>query len=322
MTDVSSKNLQVRLLILVLLAFIPALGFFWYANKEMRALQLQSKEQELLQRVQVTSAEYRRFLKEGQAFLGTLAEFPEIRNAEMPTCNQRLQGILLQTPLYTTVSVIGADGYMRCGGLVPDGALYLGDRAYYIRAVSLNQFAVGEYTLGRITGKPVVGLALPLTVDGEVGGVLATSIDLEFLGVSTLRSPLPDGHTFTVLDSEGQVLVRLPATGDFTLADSVGGIAGEDFPLPPEGREAIIASGVDLDGVERLFAVSGLRGGTGEPQGFVAIGRTQATLMDEVDRVVGMQLRYLAGGAILLLALAWVLGHFWLVRGTAEASRS
>ncbi|MFC1661075.1 hypothetical protein ACFL3S_06420 [Gemmatimonadota bacterium] len=319
MTDVTSKNLQIRLLILVFLAFIPALAFFWYANRETRALQLQAQEGELLQRVQVTAAEYRRMIKESEGFLGTLAEFPEIRTAQTPTCTERLRGILPLTPHYTTISVIGLDGYLSCGGLVTNGDLFLGDRAYFIQATTLNRFAVGEFALGRITGKPVLGLALPYAPDGELQTVVATSLDLGFLGASSARN-LPEEHTFTVLDRNGQVMVRLPATGDFTLADSIGAMAGEDFPALPEARGSAIVTGTDLDGVERLFAVASLQGEAGEPQGYVAVGRTRMTLMEEVDRMVGLQLRYLAGGAILLLALAWVLGHFWLVRGSAESS--
>lgn len=319
MADVSSKNLQIRLFILVVLAFIPALGFFWHANRELRSLQLQAKEQELVQRAEVTAAEYNRIVQEGQVFLAALSEFPEIREAQGPTCTRRLQDIIEHTPNYTTITFIGMDGYMRCGALTAGGELFLGDRAYFVQATNLNRFSVGEYALGRITGKPVVGLALPISSNGEITGVLASSIDLDYLAETTRGMALPDDHTFTVLDRNQRVLVRRPTTGDFTLADSVGAVAGEGFPALPEGRMASVVAGTDLDGVERLFAVAGLRGGTGQAQGYVAIGRTRATLMDEVDKVVGTQLRFLATMAILLLALAWVLGHFWLVRRSPAA---
>ncbi len=62
MVDVSSRNLQVRLLILVFLAFIPALGIFWYANRELRNLQLEAKEQELVQRAGEVAMEYNRLV--------------------------------------------------------------------------------------------------------------------------------------------------------------------------------------------------------------------------------------------------------------------
>jgi hypothetical protein len=64
----------------------------------------------------------------------------------------------------------------------------------------------------------------------------------------------------------------------------------------------------------RLFAVAPLRASVGEPQGYLAFGRTEATLMEEVDAVVDRELRFLAVGAVALLALAWILGHFWVAR--------
>jgi hypothetical protein len=109
-------------------------------------------------------------------------------------------------------------------------------------------------------------------------------------------------------------MVRRPQSGDFTLADSVGAIAGAEFPDPPEQPGARLAVGVDLDGIERLFAVAPLRSPNGGIEGYVAIGRTRATLMQEVDDIVSLQLRFLAVGGIVLLALAWALGHFWLTR--------
>jgi hypothetical protein len=114
------------------------------------------------------------------------------------------------------------------------------------------------------------------------------------------------------------MLVRLPHTGDFTLADSVGAIADPDFPDPPEGDEPVVVAGIDFDGIERLFAVAGLSGAMGTQEGYLAIGRTRVTLMEEVDRIVELQLRLLAIGGVLLLALAWALGHFWLARCPPE----
>jgi hypothetical protein len=114
------------------------------------------------------------------------------------------------------------------------------------------------------------------------------------------------------------MLVRLPHTGDFTLADSVGAIAEPTFPAPPDGDEPVVVAGIDFDGIERLFAVVGLRGTPGDSEGYLAIGRTRVTLMEEVDQIVDLQLRLLAIGGVVLLALAWALGHFWLARCPPE----
>ncbi|MBT8397700.1 MAG: hypothetical protein HKO65_02280 [Gemmatimonadetes bacterium] len=314
MVDVSSRSLQVRLLILVFLAFIPALGIFWYANREFRNLQLEAKEDELIRRAEAVATEYQRLITEGELFLGTLSEFDEVRSTRFPTCTEHLARVLQHTDHFTFISVIGMDGYLACGSLTPESALFLGDRAYYVRAMSRQVFSVGEFSLGRVTGKPVLGMALPMGTEGMSAPILATSLDLNVLAIRPLGGTLPEGYTFSVLDPNKRVLVRLPQTGDFSLADSVGAIAGPEFPGPPEGGDAVIVTGTDFDGIERLFAVAELGSATGGTEGYLAIGRTRITLMQEVDEIVRLQLRFLAVGGVVLLALAWALGHFWLAR--------
>lgn len=314
MPTVSSRVLQVRLLILVLLAFIPAIGFFWYTSSELRELHLEAQEQELARRAQTLMREYRTLLEQNRTFLATLAEFPDIRDGRFPECNRYLERATQHMEGLTTISLIGMDGYLSCGSVIPSEGLYLGDRLYFLRASSRQDFSLGEFTLGRISGMPVVGVAIPIMEDGQVAAVLGSSVNLNSLADEISSSPLPEGYTLTILDRDGRVMVRLPRTGDFTLADSVGAIAGPDFPTLPEGRIPVLVEGEDLDGMPRLFAVAPLMGPVGEPQGYLAFGRTRATLMDEVDAMVDRELRFLAGGALALLALAWVLGHFWVAR--------
>jgi hypothetical protein len=314
MASVSTRTLQLRLLILVFVAFVPALAFFWYTSNELRDLQLQGKEEELVRRAQVIATEYQLLLEESQRYLSTLAEFPQISAGRAPNCSEYLQRSLSHAQEYTTISLIGMDGYLACGAVTPDGELYLGDRAYYTRASARGSFAVGSFSIGRMTGLPVVGMALPIRDGDRMAWVLAASLDLRVLADRVSPDTLPQGYTFTVLDRDGRVMVRLPSTGDFTLADSIGAQAEAGFPALPEGREPTVVRGTDLDGMVRLFAVAPLRTAGGDTQGYLAFGRTQVTLMEEVDSVVDLELRYLAAGALALLALAWILGHFWVAR--------
>lgn len=318
MADVSSRILQVRLLILVFLAFIPALGLFWYTNRALRDLQLDAKRGDLVMRAQEVATDYQRLVHGGEAFLGALSEFEEVRTARPGECNRRLAAVLQHADQFTTISVIGPDGYLACGSLSPETPLYLGDRAYYIRASSNHVFSVGDFALGRITGQPVVGLAHPLVDGTSPSGVLAGSIDLNHLADRMRGGNLPEGFTLSVLDRTGRVMVRLPRDGDFTLADSVGALAGESFPGLPDGNSPSLVAATDLDGIERLFAVAALRSPSGSMEGYLAVGRTYMTMMEEVDQVVRTQLRFLALGGIVLLVMAWALGHFWLARCPPE----
>jgi len=312
MDDVSPRTLQVRLLILVFVAFIPAMGIYWYAGKQLRSLQLEARERELVYRAEGAAAEYRSMIHQSRAFLASLAEFPQIRNVHVPACTEYLGRITQHAPHFTTISVIGMDGYLACGSLTPEADLYLGDRAYFLRATSRKTFSVGEFALGRITGKPVLGVAHPILEGDEVKSVLAASLDLDLLGQRPGDRSLPPGYTFTVLDSNRRVLVRLPRHGGFTQADTVGATANEEFPSPPEGSRAALVPGIDLDGMERLFAVAPLLGPVGGGEGYVAFGRAHMSLLADVHEVAGHQFRFLALGGVFLLLLAWVLGTFWL----------
>jgi len=314
MTNVTTRTLQVRLLILVVLAFLPALGFFWYVNGELRQLQMEAKEQELVQRAQAIATKYGSLLDQSRNYLATLAEFPEVRAGRNPICGEYLHRAIQHMEAFTSLSLIGMDGYLACGAVTLESDLYLGDRAYFLRASSRNAFAVGEFTLGRLSGLPVVGIAYPISDDGVLHSILATSVDLNLLASGASTTPLPEGYTFTVLNRDKRVMVRLPRTGDFTLADSVGSMAGAGFPDIPRSGDPVVVEGTDLDGMERLFAVAALGRTGGDPQGYLAFGRTRVTLMEEVDAIVDLELRYLAGGALILLILAWALGHFWVAR--------
>ncbi len=313
------RNLQARLFLLVILAFLPALGLYWYSNRELGRLQLQGHVRDLVQVTQLAGVEYERLLEDSEALLGSLAEIPEIREAEVPACNELLARVQDHTPRYTTISVIGLDGYLMCGSLPVEGGLYLGDRAYFARAVEDNRFAIGVYQLGRITGKPTLGVALPVTgSQGEVERIIGASIDLTHLGNVADQATLPEDATFTVLDRNGRVLVRRPRGRDPVVGDSVGAMRPEGFPALPEEWGAVVREGVDLDSFEKVFAVAALRGESARPEGYLTVARHESELLTQVDRIAQRELRYLAISGLIILVVAWLWGHYGMVRWAAK----
>ena len=314
--DDATRN-QLRLIVLVLIAFLPSILLYRYANDTLRMHEMRAHEAELLQLARVTAVEYEQLVVESRQLLGALAEFPEIREGRGQACNQRLASVLNHTPQYTTLSLIGVDGYLACGSLTVDGGLYLGDRTYYALATTTRQFSVGNYALGRITGKPTVGVAYPIPnpEGSDASNVLAASIDLSALGERARERNLPEGTTFTMLDRGSNVLVRLPAGRHPLGYDTVGAVAPETFLSAPLGlKEPFIETGTDLDGVDRLFAVAPFLGGNDRMAGFLVIGREEATLLANVDAVVRAEFRFLALTGIAVIILAWLFGHYALVR--------
>ena len=313
---------QIRLFVLVFLSFLPAVGLYFYANGILHERELARNEEQLLQLTRTVAVEYQLLIDESEQLLGSLSEFPEIRSASGPECSRRLGSVLAHTPQYTTLTVIGMDGYLACGSLTLDGDLYLGDRAYFTRANVTSRFAVGDYAVGRITGKPTLGVAYPI-MDGderEVTSVLAASIDLSTLGTHAVRTRIPEGTTFTVVDRDGTILVRVPAGMHPLGHDSVGAQAQEEFmALTGSVVGPTIVNGTDLDGLLRVFAVAPLRGTGATPEGYLVLGKEQALVTEQVDAVVAREFRFLVSAGLVLMVLAWVFGHYALIR-TAPAA--
>lgn len=321
MPEALRAHLQTRLFVLVLLAFLPALFLFVYSGRQTQALQRRIVDEQLSRSAAVASVEYDRLLAEAESLLGVLARVPAIRDGTSGECDRLLREALRVTPQYTTLSRIGLDGYLQCGSLTPEQGLFLGDRAYFTLATTLGQFATGDYALGRITGKPGVGVALPITQEGETRGVLAASIDLTRLATNALSAELAEGMSLTVLDRNGQVLVRQPIRPDPVIEDSIGTMRGEDFPGMPEGQGITLADGVDLDGLPRRFAVAAL-GGSGEGRGYVVIGADRNALTSELESITRSQRWVLLVAAVLLAVLAWIWGHYFLVRRAVSEKRA
>lgn len=308
---------QIRIFILVFLAFLPTVVLYGFASATLQERERTRQEAELRQIAQITQVEYQRLIDQSRQLLAALSEFPEIRNGQQPECSRRLESILDHAPRYTTISLIGADGYLECGSLTPDGALYLGDRAYYMLAMANNRFSVGEYAVGRITGKPTVGVAHPIeAADGSgVTKVLAAALDLSGLGVATAGTSLPSYSTLTVVDRAGNVLVRTPARRHPLGYDSIGARAPEGFVDLRQitGSDPVFVAGTDLDGVDRHFSVVPLRTGR-TVGGYILVGKEEAMMLEEISAVERRDLRLLGIGALVVLALAWVFGHYGLVR--------
>jgi len=308
---------QIRLFILVFLAFLPAIGLYLYANGILREHEIDGSERELLQFSHVTAVEYQRLISESEQILAALAEFPEIRDGASPECSRRLVGVLSHTPQYTTITLVGMDGYLACGSLSLDGGLYLGDRTYFTRAVATTRFSVGDYALGRITGKPTLGVAYPIATDDgtDTRSVLAASIDLSSLGAHALRMKMPEGASFTVLDNDGTVLVREPSGKHPLGYDDVGVHAQDEFfALTDAVTEPTMVHGTDLDGLVRSFAIVPLRGTGATPEGYLMVGREELDVLEQAEAVVNQELRFLVSTGIVLMMLAWIFGHYALVR--------
>jgi hypothetical protein len=314
---------QTRLFVLVSLAFLPTLGLYLYANRSLASAHHLHQEAELLHQADRIGLLYERLLGQSEMLLGALAQMPEFRNPRQPECDRAMSSIIGHVAPYTGIQLIEADGFVACGSLPIDEELYVGDRYYHRAALGNRRFTVGNFIVGRVTGKPVVGLGYPVERldEPDVTAVLALYLDLDELANRAYEMGMPRAATFTVLNREGRVMVRVPSRQSPAGADTIGAGVPASFPVPTGTfPDAYLASGVDLDGVERLFAVRPLRAGGARAYGHAYFGIEEGVLPDAAGTAAIRQLQILALAGVFLLALAWLFGHYTLLRVEPERS--
>jgi hypothetical protein len=77
---------------------------------------------------------------------------------------------------------------------------------------------VGDYTKSRVSGKALLPMAMPLKdTQGKIKGVVALSLDLEWLQRILVERTLPGTENLTVADRNGVFLARQPLPERFVV---------------------------------------------------------------------------------------------------------
>jgi hypothetical protein len=165
MAWLSRTSLRTRLLLLVLLAVIPALGLTLYTNLEERQLRKAQVLEQAMRLSLFVSTDHERLIEDARQFLVTLARLPAVRDRNRAACNALFASLLTRQSSYANLGVIDADGEVFCSAHPMTGQVYAGDRIYFQRAIESRDFAIGEFQIGRITGKATLVFGYPVLDD-------------------------------------------------------------------------------------------------------------------------------------------------------------
>jgi signal transduction histidine kinase len=310
MAWLSRTSLRTRLLLLVLLAVIPALGLTLYTNLEERELRKALVYEHAMRLSRLVSADYERLIEDARQLLVTLARLPAVRDLNRASCNALFTDLLAQRASYANLGVIDADGNIFCSGI--PGQVYLGDRVYFRRAFETRDFAIGEYQVGRLTRKATVNFGYPVLDDaGDVHAVVYAALDLTWLNQLASQAGLPPGTMLTVIDRNGTILSRYPDDGEW-----VGQLMPEPLVLnailTQKGDGTTDAPGTD--GIPRLFSFAPFGGAAQSADAYVSVGIPATVAFAGVNRILARNLAMLGLVAGLALAAAWVGGNLFIVR--------
>ena len=234
----------------------PLLALIFYAAGELyrqAAIQAQENARHL---GRLLLHEHHEQIESARHLLTVLAKVPEVRAAPPARCGAILADIRREHPIYANLGVIRPDGEVVCSAVPSAERVRVADRPYFQRALATRRFVVGEYQIGRITGKPVQVLALPVT-DGadRIRAVVFAALDAGWLNRAAAIG-LPAGASVTLLDADGTVLTRYPEPEKW--------VGRSALPIPAI-REALERGGegtfeaTGLDGVRKLYGYASHR---------------------------------------------------------------
>ncbi|MDD5468655.1 MAG: GAF domain-containing protein [Anaerolineales bacterium] len=306
------SSIRSRLFLLVLLAALPALGLALYTSQVQHNQAAVDAQAEALRLTRLAASNQEALIEAGQQLLITLAQLPVVRGEDAAACDAFFASLLPQYSYYANLGVVAPNGDLLCSALPHPNPVSYADRDWYQEAVKTGDFVIGQFVVGRLTGKAILPLAYPgLDESGHVQFVVISAIDLAWLEQLAAEVELPEGSVFTMIDRHGVILARYPDPQQWV---------GQAFPeaqiveaiLATRGEGTAEATGVD--GVQRLYAFTRL-GGEGEVNyPYVSIGIPTKIAYAEADRMLIINLAGLGLVTLMALAAAGVFGNVFIMR--------
>lgn len=300
-------TLRTSLLLLVLLAILPAMALLLYSNEQQHNNARQMVRASALALANSLAAAHNQALEGAHQTMQALAELPEVKTHDTRRCNAAVSAIVWHYPIYANLGVADANGTVFCDAFPLRRPVSVAGQRAFRRALAHKDFAPGGYETDPVTGKPSLTLAYPiLDASGHVDEVIVASLNPDLIARMLLDAQAPVDATLLLMDSTGTVISRYPLSQRIQPGMQAGAAPIIHTVLQREMGGTVEAAG--LDGVRRLYAFTPL---LNDPASdlylLVGVQPQQAyAAADQAFRkaMLGMLLTGLAA-----LGLAWLIGY-------------
>ncbi|MBD2447551.1 PAS domain S-box protein [Nostoc sp. FACHB-152] len=304
------SSLRTRLILLVLLAVVPALGLIFYTASEQRRTAITEAQENTLRLARLAANNQRQTFEITRQLLKVLAQLPVVRQNNSAECNQLLADILKQDSIYANFVVSDTKGNLICSAIPDSGSVNVADRSYFRLALQTRKFAVGNYQISRLAKRATINFAYPiLDKAGQVQTIVVAAVDLAHLNQLAAQIKMPPDSVLSLVDHKGTLLVRYPDS-QIWVGKSISQDAFNKMTIGGEGVYEVNS----LDGVRRMFAFVSLGENPLQPDAYVRIGIPTSQILSEANGLLICNLVSLGAVTILALIAAWVGGDVFFLR--------
>jgi C4-dicarboxylate-specific signal transduction histidine kinase len=296
------ERFRTRLSLLVLLLVVPAFGLVLYGNLSQRRIQKAAIEDGAKGLAELAAANQSDIIKNAQQLLGTLTQFPFlVLTTNRQFCEFNFGNLLKLSPDYVNFGLIESNGLLFASGVTTNAYADFGDRPYFRRVLTSGKPCIGEFQIGRLTGKPSLNFGYPVRDErGELKRVLFSSVGLTKLYEAVAHIHLPQGGTIMVLDRNGSILANVPQS------QHCAGLCLSNHPVVRTilaGKQTVFSM-PGLDSVPRLHAVHQISDDRSVGM-FVCVSIPLSVSLAQANHALVQNCLVLSLVALLVLAVSW-----------------
>lgn len=297
------------MLLLALLALVPALLYTGSLIVEQRRMATIAAEQQALRLARLVAARYESLTEGAAQVLETLAQLPAVAAARKPACDRLLAERLKGYQSYVNLSVIRFDGRVLCSARPYPSTVDAESLQHFNEVLQSSGFVIGKYRFDSKVGAVITDYAYRLrNGNGKPYAFVHAVIDTQWIARLAREAALPRNSIVDLFDDSGLMLARVPDTG---------GLVGRAILRAPAVGAAIAkhaegtVEGKGPDGVERLYAYVPIIGQESWPL-YVAVGLPHEFLYASVTE---LQRKTLIGAITVAIVLLLIINKAadWLV---------
>ncbi|MBB3447330.1 two-component sensor histidine kinase [Rhizobium sp. BK379] len=313
MAKVEGLMMRMKLVAVALAALAPVVAMLGYNEYAMRQQRGEEVRVQAAQSARQASSEVERIVEGLHSLLIAVTSMPSVRHLDVANCNDALRSLAGKVPNIQTIFVVRPDGTPACGSIaIPEGATF-GDRDYFKQAVETRAFVVGTYTESRITGRPVLPLAMPVVENDKVTAVVVSGMLLDWLQNRITERGVTPGNAVTLADSDGRIVARVPLPEKF-----VGTVIPDEYLKLVHAEEPGIVQVMSQDGTERVLGYRPISL-PGSPL-YVSAGLSTGEAFAPINRATMTNSIGIAVGALVSLLLAMFIGERFLLAPISRIS--
>lgn len=300
--ELPTFGLRARLIALIAFAVVPAIALNFYSAVQQRESAALAAIEDARNVGRLAAREQSRLIAGSKQLLQGLALLPEMKDPrQAPACTRALSELVKAYPFYTSFGVATLDGNVWCSSRPLPGKVNVGDRVYFRRAVESNNFSVGNYIFGRVTGVHAFNVGQPLFINEKLVGVMYVGVNLNWVNEMLSAIRLPENSVVFVVDSEGTLLARYPEVKDAVGKSlNIAALTNTMLKNDQEGTADVLGS----DGVDRFFAYAPLKDTAGGNV-YVAVGVSKNVVYASAQQQFTRNLMLLLVVATIALIAAW-----------------